>query len=133
MTNFTTLTSQDGQASTGAITTWETAYCFAHQGRATMTVTTFRADRQEKVVCDHCGAEGYGPAVQDFTFLALNAKDLQVGDVILTRTGYQNEVTSAPRALGGTGQVSYGLVRQDRAAWEGRLDQFSSLVVVRPS
>lgn len=129
--NYTTLTSRDGQDSTGALTTWETAYCFAHQGRATMTVTTFHADRQEKVVCDHCGAEGYGPAANPVQVVNTRVKDLRVGDVILTRTGYQNEVTSAPRALGGTGQCGFGLRRQDRADWEGRLDALDTVTVAR--
>lgn len=65
----------------------------------------------------------------------VKATDLRVGDVIVGSTPggpVRNTVTSAPRRLGGTGLVAFGLTREDTEAWEGRIKHDSECEVERP-
>lgn len=69
------------------------------------------------------------------TTLTLSPLALRVGDVIVSRDdsgrqSFRNVVTTAPRSLGGTGLVGFGLTR-DGMEWDGRLRASSECEVER--
>jgi hypothetical protein len=102
------------------------------------------ADRRPWPRCQACRT-----ATGSVVRIETTARELQVGDVILTRfRDLRNEVTSAPRVLGGSGLVAFGLHRPGRTvpvwtrdpaedrhelaeSWDGRLHADSPLTVER--
>ncbi len=73
--------------------------------------------------------------------IIIAATDLQVGDVIVSTYGdpesgiapgvVRNTVTRAPRKLGGTGLVGFGLTAEGREPWAGRLPIRQGVTVER--
>lgn len=62
------------------------------------------------------------------------ARKLRAGDVILTTVNgekLRTVVTSDARKLGGTGLVGFGLTREGRDPWQGRLRADTLMTVTR--